>query len=718
MARNKETLVILVDIGPSMHAHLEYAAKAVSTLVQRKIIHRSHDEVGLVLFGANKTDNELALELGGYEDVVVARPIAVVSDELARAVDRFPQEHGTSDFLDAIVVGLDMIVKKLGSASKGNKRIYLITDAQSAVRDPEEGTKLEQVDILANQLQHCNISLDVVVVQLRDDRGKLESKASQENEFLLRSFSSQTKGELVIADSYTTLLGAVKTRTVSPTTLFRGDMELTPNMTIQVWVYKKVSHERLPTLRLYSDLAPRTDASATHQVKMDSDYKSTIDLDVSIAPEQRIKAYKYGPQYVPISATEEEALNFKTEKGLKIVGFTDKSNVPRHYYMKEANVFIPEPGNERSTVAVSCLARGMEAEGKVAIVRCIWRARQTNVVLGVLTPCLAGEDSVADCFYFNIIPFSEDLREFAFASFKDRPAAQQPTRLQQEAADALVQMMDLCPSVGDEILQPEKTVNPVLLRFYSFLHLKSVDPEATVPPLDDALRRITEPDEQFLQKMGYMLETFQEQFALTHNAQKENGDKKFWKDRLEGDEEKPGLLEGGEEAMQVEDGKPLSLDFLTGKKVEEVGSLNPVQDFEALLARRDSDKWVAKAIKEIKKIIIDLLDSAYNGNTYEKAMACLEALRKGCVVQEEPSEFNTFLEEIATRCRGKRQNDFWELVVSKNITLISQEETPDSNVTQEEAAAFLTGGKSSAQGTEAAPEEEVDEIDALLDDVI
>ncbi|KAL2644979.1 hypothetical protein R1flu_012566 [Riccia fluitans] len=717
MARNKETLVILVDIGPSMHPHLEYAAKAVSTLVQRKIIHRQHDEVGLVFFGANETDNELTLEVGGYEHVVVARPISVVSDELARAVDRFPKEHGISDFLDAIVVGLDMIVKKLGPGSKGNKRIYLITDAQSTVREPEEGTKLEQVDILAKQLQQCSISLDVVVIRLRGEKRALVSKTSQENEFLLQSFSSQTKGELVLADSCTTLLGAVKARTVSPTTLFRGDMELTPNMTIQVWVYKKVSQERLPTLKLYSDKAPLIDTSATHQVNLDSEYKSTIDLDVSIAPEQRIKAYKYGPQYVPISSTEEEALSFKTEKGLKIVGFTDRFNVPRHYYMKEANVFIPEPGNERSTVAVSCLVRAMEAEGKVAIVRCIWRARQTNVVLGVLTPCLASEVSIADCFYFNIIPFSEDLREFAFASFKDRPAGQQPTRLQQETADALVQMMDLCPSPGDEILKPENTVNPVLLRFYSFLHLKSLDPEATVPPLDDALRRISEPDERFLQKMEYMLGTFQDQFVLTQNAQKENGDRKFWKDRLEGEEEKPGLLVGGEEAMQTEDGKPLSLEFLTGKKVEEVGSLNPVQDFEALLARRDSDKWVGKAIKEMKKIITDLLDSAYNGNTYEKAMACLVALRNGCVVQEEPTEFNTFLEEIANRCRGKRQNDFWERVVTKNITLISKEETPDSGVTQEEAAAFLIG-KSSGQGPEAAVEEEVDEMDALLDDVI
>lgn len=62
--------------------------------------------------------------------------------------------------------------------------------------------------------------------------------------------------------------------------------------------------------------------------------------------------------------------------------------------MKETNVFVPELRNTRSTLAISCLARAMEAEGKVAIVRCVWRAGQANVALGVLTPCLGSDDSV------------------------------------------------------------------------------------------------------------------------------------------------------------------------------------------------------------------------------------------------------------------------------------------------------------------------------------
>lgn len=47
-----------------------------------------------------------------------------------------------------------------------------------------------------------------------------------------------------------------------------------------------------------------------------------------------------------------------------------------------------------------------------------------------------------------------------------------------------------------------------------------------------------------------------------------------------------------------------------------------------------------------------------------------------CFIQE-PLEFNNFLRDLATKCRGKRLNDFWQRVMSKEITLISKDEAPD-----------------------------------------
>lgn len=62
--------------------------------------------------------------------------------------------------------------------------------------------------------------------------------------------------------------------------------------------------------------------------------------------------------------------------------------------MKDVNIFIPEPGNTRAILAVSALARAMKDMNKVAIVRCVWRQGQANVVVGVLTPNVSDNDNI------------------------------------------------------------------------------------------------------------------------------------------------------------------------------------------------------------------------------------------------------------------------------------------------------------------------------------
>lgn len=335
-------------------------------------------------------------------------------------------------------------------------------------------------------------------------------------------------------------------------------------------------------------------------------------------------------------------------------------------------MFVPEPGHTKSILAVSALARAMDATHQVALVRCVWRQGQNNVVLGVLTPYVATQLNRADGFYFNVIPFADDIREYPFTSFNTLPEALQPSEVQQKAADNLVHMLDLAPAENREMLQPDGTMNPILQRYYNFLHARALNSEADVPPIDEALHSIVEPDPELLSENSFAIQQFCTQFPLTPNFQKEKGRKRFWRERVK-DGEVPLEIKD-EAAMDV---GPISFSSLVSKQVEEVGIANPVQDFEVLLARRDSSEWVPKALQGMKKIIDDLLDSAYSGNTYEKALSCLCALRSGCVVQQEPLEFNIFLRKLATKCQGKRLNDFWERVVREMITLISRDEAPD-----------------------------------------
>lgn len=62
--------------------------------------------------------------------------------------------------------------------------------------------------------------------------------------------------------------------------------------------------------------------------------------------------------------------------------------------MKDVNIFMAEAGNTKAMLAVSALARAMKEMNKVAILRCIWRQGQANVVIGVLTPNVSDKENI------------------------------------------------------------------------------------------------------------------------------------------------------------------------------------------------------------------------------------------------------------------------------------------------------------------------------------
>ena len=70
--------------------------------------------------------------------------------------------------------------------------------------------------------------------------------------------------------------------------------------------------------------------------------------------------------------------------------------------MKDVNIFMAEAGNTKAMLAVSALARAMKEMNKVAILRCIWRQGQANVVIGVLTPNVSDKENIVGfcCLHF------------------------------------------------------------------------------------------------------------------------------------------------------------------------------------------------------------------------------------------------------------------------------------------------------------------------------
>ncbi|XVF79891.1 hypothetical protein PTKIN_Ptkin15bG0027000 [Pterospermum kingtungense] len=668
MARNKEKLVLLLDVGPSMHSVLTEVEKVCSMLVEKKLIYSKNDEMGVVVVGTEETNNDLKKEVGGYDNIVVLQDIKVVDGDLIDTLQKLPRGTVNGDFLDAIVVGMDMLIKRYKDIYKGKKRLCLITNAIHPIKDSLEGSKEDQVRTIAVQMTAQGMKMESLVV-----RGSLGQGANKrimdENDRLLSIFSEETRTRTVYVDSPISLLGALKTRRVTPVTVFRGDLEVSPKMKIKVWVYKKTQEERFPTLKKYSEKAPSTNKFATHQVKLDYEYKSIDDSSKVVPPEQRIKGYRYGPQVVPISPAEWDAVKFKPEKGIKLLGFTDASNIIRHYYMKDVYLFIAEPGNTRAILAVSSIARAMKEMNKVAILRCVWRQGQQNVVVGVLTPNISQNDRIPDSFYFNVLPFVEDVREYQFPSFNSLPASLQPNEQQQKAADEFVQRLDLAPSGKEEMLLPDFTPNPVLERFYRHLELKSRQPDAAVPPIDDTLKRITEPDPNLFSENKSVTDALRKHFELKENPKLKKSARRLLR-------EKPSSSNEEDVNADVSDAQTVSsIEKPPGVGIEKIGDLTPVQDFEAIMSRRDSSDWVRTAIMEMRDKILDLLSDPHKEDNHLKAVECIAALREGCILEQEPEPYNNLMRYIYRYCQEKGMSSFSQLLVARELTLISKSES-------------------------------------------
>ena len=114
-------------------------------------------------------------------------------------------------------------------------------------------------------------------------------------------------------------------------------------------------------------------------------------------------------------------------------------------------------------------------------------------------------------------------------------------------------------------------------------------------------------------------------------------------------------------------------------------------DFAAMLQNRTQD-LVPAAIEGMKIVISQLVEDSIGAAFYDRAIACLRALREGCVKEEEAREYNEFLVASRAVFENKKRDAFWKRVEKEGLTLISEEEAGDSDYTKEDAHAFFQPG--------------------------
>eukprot|EP01117_Protostelium_nocturnum_P014755 TRINITY_DN5645_c0_g1_i1.p1 TRINITY_DN5645_c0_g1~~TRINITY_DN5645_c0_g1_i1.p1 ORF type:complete len:726 (-),score=197.55 TRINITY_DN5645_c0_g1_i1:67-2244(-) len=720
---SKEAVVIILDVGSAMSKEgLEGAMKAVRLLARQKVLFGSKDEIGLVLFGSKETKNSLYQEGedSSYKFINVVEDVGFPSLSLLRKINEIQKEGERGDLLDALVVGMDLLVKRQQEEPKKKcqKRIFVVTSAGDVIN-------VEGLEMIVEKFTNMEAKLNVIGIDFdeEDEEGNVhpsqnKSELKIENESFLKDLTNRVGGVIVPVNQAIEMMSYFRSKAIVQRNSYQS-LEISPEMKISVCTYLRSYETKTPTMEKISTVSLESPHPGTMKAVTQRTYHTINDLDHTVEEEEKIKGYKYGKTLVPFAKIDESKLKYEADRCLKVIGFTNSKNVPRSHFMGTTEMVIPLPADEVAQVALSSLIHALAETESVAIVRYVKRANSIPH-LGVLIPHIKPG---VECLYFNSLPFAEDLRQYTFPSLHPERARKNyvPNEEQLSAMDSLIDSLDLTKAAQDdegnfmEALKPKHTYNPVHQHLYQAIEERALNPESPITPLDPVIEKYLNPDEGLFNKAEPVLKKLKTSFPLQKSEQiKAKNERVFWQNSLAANLVKlDSYLPNSEKKGKME-GKNISLDQILSKGVAEVGSIKPVEDFREMLGRRDVD-LVEIAMEGMKKRIFQLVNDSILSQLYPKAFDCLLAFRESAILEDESDYFNRFMHELRNSFENKKRNDFWKLVVERQISLITSEESQDSDVSPEDSFKFLSGQEVKESSLSERLDLSTDSVDNLLD---
>jgi hypothetical protein len=575
-------------------------------------------------------------------------------------------ETGTSDFAEAVAVGLDALVRYLQKDSvpldpKTQKRLILISDfANVPQNDPET-----LVESFTATMNHHKVHLEVVrVPRTGDDSKPLE--LSDRCEELLQLLCRQVDHNLHVYHHPADIQGLFPFKDpVRTTVLFRGTLDVGAHLKIAVKTANKVRRENFPPIGKESPIG-------FGGVTVSREYYRVGEQAAGADPvpdELRIRGTRYGKQYVPTDESFKARSEYHPDRTLQLVGFAQADTTPPHLFIGAPMVLVGDKDNEPSCDALAALVRAMHRRNRVAVLRMVARVG-SSVKMYAGFP-VAATTHARDHLVLNALPFQEDVRyNFEFHTFNKEGRA--PSEAAVEAARDLVRAM-LLPSPSHDAtgmdacttsaaapgaqptdttgstFKPEDTPNPTLHRFVNFFAERALaDDSAVIPPEQDALlQRVAEV--QANEMPG--IEAVMEKVSLA-------------------------MPTGGDAAKKR-------------KPAQSLRSGQEEADFAEIMAQDDADKRTS-AVSAFRKHIEALVDGSSGDYNFDKAAVRLAVLRRECVARGLAAAFNMHLDLL----RGKYADDaikgkFWTKVRESGILPISSEEIPGSAMTLKDARQYM-----------------------------
>ncbi|XP_041120692.1 X-ray repair cross-complementing protein 5 [Polyodon spathula] len=718
----KSAAVLCLDVGFSMsnsapgeEPPFEQAKKVIQMFVQRQVFAENKDELALVLFGSDETKNALASD-DQYQNIFVHRHLMLPDFDLLEEIQNNIQPGAQqTDFLDALVVCMDLLQKETLGKKYEKLHIAVFTDLCSPYSS-------DQVDIIVDNLKKGGISLQFFLpfpLDVEEESGGRGDAAAGPGQppYSRKGLTQEQKEGLEMVRKVMTSLdeeeGLDEIHTFSESmeqlSIFKKierrpmawpcQLTIGSSLTIRIIGYKAVTEEKVK--KSWAVVDARTQRK--EDVQRETVFCLNDDNETEVPKDDTIQGFRYGSDIVPFSKVDQEQMKYKSDgKCFSVLGFTKQSQVMRQHFMgnQVIKVFAARD-DEHAAVALSSLIHALEELEMVAIIRYAYDKR-SNPQVGAAFPCIQDK---YECLMYVQLPYMEDLRQFTFSSLQNNKKFI-PSGEQLAAVDSLIDSMMLVEGEEvEDLFEVSSIPNPQFQRLFQCLHHRALNPSAPLPPPEPWLKGMLERPQEVTARCKAPLQQLRQRFPLQEAVRKK--EQKTAQD-IFGDvtEEEPS----SKKARQDLDEK-FSLAGLAEGAVTAVGSVDPAKDFRILIRLKSLP--FSQVCQQLTSRVDQLLGTK-GTQYYMKSISCIQAFREESCKAGDVEPYNSYLQTLKKSVQERALQDFWELIVQDEITLISKDEVEGSPVSKMEANQFLAPEQKPDEQT-APPADDGGDVDDLLD---
>jgi len=511
----KDAVLFVIDISPTMlqrppknedkKAERDSPAgaslKCAYQLMQQRIISNPNDQMGILLFGTEKTDLKdgdntfqhcylLAdLDVPSAQDVKRLRDLVENEEEAAQILK--PAKDGAS-IATVLFCANQIFTTKAPNFS--SRRLFLVTDNDYPVKlKADKDTAVTR----ARDLYDLGCTIDLFPISQADhsfDRSRfyddLVYPTSPSDPDAPVAIASTTKvaksGEGI--SLLKQLLTNINSKATPRRALFTLPLELGPNLRIGVKGYimiKRQEHAKSCYVWVGGEKPQIVSSSTSHMAD---------DTARVVEKTELRKAYKFGGD--AITFTPEEIVKIRQAFGdpvIRIIGFKPISCLPIWTNTNKATFIYPSESDFiGSTRVFSALQQKLLKSKKMGLVWFIAR-RNASPTLCALIPAVEktnedGEQTMPPGLWLVPLPFADDIRRFP-------EQADKPLKTTDELTDKMriiIEQLQLPKGVYD----PAKYPNPDLQWFYRILQAMALEEELPEKADDKTVPRFKQIDKR------------------------------------------------------------------------------------------------------------------------------------------------------------------------------------------------------------------------------